>query len=113
TAAGIIATRNTSDEGLSLQLGKQFSIQPKALYIAAGILTLFAFVPNFPMLPFLAVGSFCAFAAFRIERNRERAKELAKIIPVEEEAKAPGDELESLLGLELIELEVGYGLVNI
>src|SRR5690606_30866708 len=48
TAAGIIATRNSSDEGLSLQLGKQFSIQPKALYIAAGILTLFAFIPNFP-----------------------------------------------------------------
>lgn len=113
TAAGIIATRNTSDEGLSLQLGKQFSIQPKALYIAAGILTLFAFIPNFPMLPFLAIGSICAFAAFRIERNRAREKALAKMQDVQTEEKAPGDELESLLSLELIELEVGYGLVNI
>lgn len=113
-AAGIIATRNTSDEGLSVQLGKQFSIQPKALYVAAGVLMLFAFIPNFPVLPFFFVSSFCAFAAFRIDRTREAKKALEKVQEVAaKEQKSSGDDLESLLGIELVELEVGYGLVNI
>jgi flagellar biosynthesis protein FlhA len=111
-AAGIIATRNTNDTGLSEQLGKQFSVQPKALYVVAGILVLFAMIPGFPMIPFFAVGGACAYAAYRIEKRDEDEKRAAKIESIEE-SKNANDNLEELLAVEMIELEVGYGLVNI
>lgn len=111
TAAGIIATRNTNDEGLSDQLGKQFSINPKAIYITATVTIFFAFIPNFPVLPFVTIGLTLAFIAFRMDKAKEEtaAKEKAEMI----EEKSNEDNLEDLLGLELVELEVGYGLVNI
>ncbi|MCO4754948.1 MAG: flagellar biosynthesis protein FlhA [Bacteriovoracaceae bacterium] len=112
TAAGIIATRNTEETGLSEQLGKQFGFQPKALYIAAGVLVLFSLVPDFPMFPFLVVASLIAFAAFRIEKKKEAEEQATKIEAITEKKSSPED-LEDLLSLEMVELEVGYGLVNI
>jgi flagellar biosynthesis protein FlhA len=112
TAAGIIATRNTDESGLGEQLGTQFSVQPKVLYITAAVLTLFGFVPGFPLLTFLSVASVLAFAGFRIDKNKEEKQKSEKLEALTEK-KSTGDELEDLLSLELIELEVGYGLVNI
>ncbi len=112
TAAGIIATRNTNDDGLSEQIGKQFSVNPKALYMTGGVVASFAIIPGFPMFQFLLVGGGLAFGAYRMDKNKEATalKEKQEAI---EEKKANDDNLEDLLGLELVELEVGYGLVNI
>lgn len=112
TAAGLIATRNTDESGLGDQLGTQFSVQPKALYITAGVLVLFSLVPDFPMLPFVTVASIIAFVGFRIERSKQDQEKATKLEALTEK-KSTGDELEDLLSLELVELEVGYGLVNI
>lgn len=112
TAAGIIATRNTNEKGLSQQLGQQFTFNPKALYITSGVLFLFAFIPGFPVIPFMTISSVMAFIAFRIERQREEEKKAEKIESIEEK-REKGENLEELLNLELVELEVGYGLVNI
>jgi flagellar biosynthesis protein FlhA len=111
-AAGIIATRNTNDVGLSEQLGKQFGVQPKALYVVAGILTLFGFIPGFPLFPFLAIASVCAFSAFRIEKRIEQEQRASKIEAIEDK-RNDNENLEELLTVEMVELEVGYGLVNI
>ncbi len=112
TAAGIIATRNTNDDGLSEQIGKQFSVNPKALYMTGGVVASFAIIPGFPMFQFLLVGGGLAFGAYRMDKSKEASalKEKQEAI---EEKKANDDNLEDLLGLELVELEVGYGLVNI
>ncbi|HLT23145.1 MAG TPA: flagellar biosynthesis protein FlhA [Bacteriovoracaceae bacterium] len=113
TAAGIIATRNTSDSGLGDQVGTEFAAHPKAFYITAGVLVLFGLIPGFPGLPFFAVGSIVAFAGFKIERNKFQVEE-EKIQAAITESSAPKSEsLESLLPVELIQLEVGYGIVNI
>jgi flagellar biosynthesis protein FlhA len=112
TAAGIVATRNTSDNGLSAQLTEQFTFNPKALYITAGVLFLFALIPGFPVFPFVAISGVLCFTAFRVEKNKEAAivKEQSEAI---EEKKTTGENLEDLLNLDMVELEVGYGLVNI
>lgn len=112
TAAGIIATRNTDETGLSEQLGKQFGFQPKALYITSGVLALFMFIPGFPIFPFFAISSIIGFTAFRIERRREDQERASKIEAVAEKKDA-SENLEDMLSLEMVELEVGYGLVNI
>ncbi len=112
TAAGIIATRNTNDTGLSEQLGEQFTFNPKALQITAGILFLFALIPGFPVLPFVSVSAVTAFIAFRIQKGKEEQAAQEKKDAIEEK-KSTSENLEELLSLEMIELEVGYGLVNI
>lgn len=112
TAAGIIATRNTSDSALGAQMGMQLKVHPKAVYIAAGVLIVFAMIPGLPKLPFLGLGLVLAFVAFRMDQNNIQ-EELDAKSKVQEEKKTTPDSLEDLLSLELVELEVGYGLVNL
>jgi flagellar biosynthesis protein FlhA len=111
-AAGIIATRNSDDKALSDQLKTQFSVNPKAMYMSGGVLILFGMVPGFPLLPFLIIASILAFTGYRIEKNKENAVKADKLNQIEE-TKNTNEDLEDLLNLELVELEVGYGLVNI
>jgi len=112
TAAGIIATRNQSEDGLSSQLTQQFSLNPKALYVTAGVIFLFALIPGFPVIPFILVSSAIAFTAFRMEKQNEEDVAKVKMDAIEEK-KGTNENLEDLLNLEMVELEVGYGLVNI
>ncbi len=112
TAAGLIATRNTSDSNLGLQVSKQFKLHPKALYISSGILGIFALIPGFPITPFILVAVLLAFLGYQIEKSNSIELEASKIEEVEEKKSAP-ENLEDLLNVELIELEVGYGLVNL
>lgn len=112
TAAGIIATRNTSDSALGAQMGTQLKVHPKAVYIASGVLIVFAMIPGLPKLPFLGLGLGLAFVAFRMDQSNLE-EELQAKSKVQEEKKATPDSLEDLLSLELVELEVGYGLVNL
>ena len=112
TAAGIIATRNTSDNNLGAQMGKQFKLHPKAMYLAASVLGVFSLIPGLPIVPFLSVALIFAFAAYRIERKTEQEKFEATQV-VEEDKKTTAENLEDLLAIELVELEVGYGLVNL
>ena len=56
-AAGIAITRNESDDAAHLgeQIGMQLGSQPRALMLGAGVMALFALVPGFPSLTFLAL----------------------------------------------------------
>ncbi len=112
SAAGVIATRNANDESLGGEMTKQFKVHPKAMYIAAGVLIVFAMIPDLPWLPFISIGLLIAFVAYRIDLGLQ-AEEKLKRIEIVEEGKAVSDNLEDLLKLELVELEVGYGLVHL
>lgn len=112
TAAGIIATRSTADIALGEQISSEFTVQPKAFYITSGALTLFALIPGLPGLPFFAIASVMGFIGFRTERTKRNAEEAKKSSAVQEQ-KVASDTLESLLPVELVQLEVGYGLVSI
>ena len=112
TAAGIIATRNTNDDALGVQVGKEFKIHPKAVYMASAVLFIFSAVPRLPKMPFMVVGFALGFLAYRMEKMREEEEnslEQKRII----DQKITPDNLEDLLPLELVELEVGYGLVSL
>ena len=112
TAAALITTRNTSDYSLGDQVSKQFKINPHAIYITAGILFIFAVVPGLPKLPFILIGAVLLFLGYKINQWNEEEKKLAKS-GNNVEKKATPDSLEDLLPLELVELEVGYGLVGL
>ncbi len=113
TAAGIIITRNTSEDSLGSQITNQFKVHPKALYIASGTLFIFAVIPGLPKAPFMMIGSLLAFVGWRMEKGNAEEKIVAAAQASSEEKKATPDSLEDLLNLELVELEVGYGLVSL
>ncbi len=112
TAAGIITTRNTSSDALGEQVNKEFGAHPKAFYITAGAIAVFGLIPGFPGLPFMMIGGLIAFTGFKIEKNKEHAK-AQEVSNAVNETKAKVETLESLLPVELVQLEVGYGIVSI
>lgn len=112
TAAGLIATRNSNDDALGTQVSKQFRVHPKAIYMASGVLFVFAAIPGLPKFPFIVMGLVLVAAAYKIEQTNDKEIEASKLAEVEESKEKP-ENLEDLLSLELVELEVGYGLVNL
>ena len=111
-SAGIIATRSSNDNALGKQITNEFTVHPKAFYITASVIGLFALIPGFPGFPFIFIASIIAFGGYRIDKNNLLAIDLKKSNQVKDQ-KASVDTLESLLPVELVQLEVGYGLVSI
>ena len=112
TAAGIITTRNSNSEALGTQVNEEFKAHPKAFYITAAAISFFGIIPGFPALPFFVIGSLIGFAGFKIEKSKELDKVAASSSAIQE-SKSKSETLESLLPVELVQLEVGYGIVNI
>ena len=112
TAAGIIITRNTNEDNLGNQVIKQFKIHPKAIYMASAILVFFGLIPGLPQSPFIFTGLIFTLLGYRLEKSSEQDK-MDIIKKNVEGEKASSDDLEKLLNLDLVELEVGYGLVNL
>ncbi|MEA3546418.1 MAG: flagellar biosynthesis protein FlhA [Thermodesulfobacteriota bacterium] len=116
TSAGIIVSRAASDVGMGKELSMQFGRQPQALAVSSGIILLFGLIPGLPHIPFLILGIVMgglAWFAFQYQAKEQETE----AIKDEEEKKAtealPGspETVESLLSLDILELEVGYGLI--
>ena len=112
TAAGIIATRNTNDSALGMQVGKQLRLHPKSLYMGGGVLFVFAIIPGLPKIPFIVIGVILCVVANQLEKINH-IEEMAPAVVEEEVDETDPDHLEDLLNVEMVELEVGYGLVNL
>jgi flagellar biosynthesis protein FlhA len=111
-AAGMIITRNSNNGSLGGQIGEQILFHPKAVFVAAGGLFVFAMIPGLPKIPFITIGVILSIVGLRIDKHNlsiETGKRAAEV----EVKKTTADNLEDLLNLELVELEVGYGLVNL
>ena len=111
TATGIIVTKAASDSNLSSDLLKQIFNNPKVLFIAAGlcvVLSLFL-----PTLPFLFLAALLGFIGYMLQ-SQQRVEIKQKEIRVQEseveEIRKP-ENVVSLLQVDPIELEFGYGII--
>lgn len=114
TAAGIVVTRSArNDDNMGTEMMSQLFINSKAVMLAGGVVTLLGVIPGLPFLPFFTMGGGMVSIGWFIGRlQRERAENATRAS--EEQAAAPKKEnIESMLPLDMIELEVGYGLINI
>ncbi len=111
TAAGLVVTRAVSDKNLPFELLGQLLNQPFAFVIASVSLFFFGLIPGLPHLPFFLLGTAAgAIAYYRFDDLKR--KEVQDIRKREEEAKAPvAERVESILPLDVMELEVGYELI--
>ncbi|MFZ5586599.1 MAG: flagellar biosynthesis protein FlhA [Thermodesulfobacteriota bacterium] len=115
TAAGIMVSRAATEMSMGQEFSRQFSLQPKAIAIAGGIVFAFGLVPGLPHLAFMILGgsvgalSWVLFRAQKQAQAQEMAQQATAARPA---AAAPGPEqVEALLPLDILELEVGYGLI--
>jgi flagellar biosynthesis protein FlhA len=113
TAAGIVVTRNSSSQNLGHEMATQLFLKPRAVAIVAGIVAAFGLVPGLPTVPFFFVSAALGFIAWAISKFQEE-KKIKDAAAKEEAARKPVKEnIEAMLPLDLVELEVGYGLINI
>lgn len=113
TAAGTIVTRSSSGEDMGNEVVSQLFINPRALYIVAAIMLCLGIVPGMPLLPFAFVASLLGGTAWTIGRFKQEKIENEKAAAAEAASKPEKEKIENLLPLDVVELEVGYGLINI
>ncbi len=116
TAAGVLVSRAASTASMGKEFLRQFSTHPQALAVTSVIVFLFSFIPGLPTLPFVILSSGIAFLAYVAFKEEKRVKEEIKGKAEEEEAgpeeeAGEPEEVERLLQLDILELEVGYGLI--
>ena len=113
TAAGIIVTRSSSGENMGTEVTSQLFMNPRAIYITGGVLVVLALIPGLPTVPFITMGGGMAGLGWLISQYKNEAVTIEKN-KVEAELTAPKKEnVESMLPLDMVELEVGYGLINV
>jgi flagellar biosynthesis protein FlhA len=113
-ATGIIVTRAASDRDLGSDIANQVLGQRKAPLVAAGAIGLFALIPGLPKLPFLLIaGVFGAIAWVVRNGMPDAAGEDAAARAALAQAALPksGDEPMSEVGVDALELAIGFGLV--
>jgi len=109
TAAGLVVTRTATDTNLGRDVTSQIFHNPRAIFIASGVMFTFGIIPGLPILPFVLLGIITGAVGF-LARGEESAVEEE----VEEETPEQGEEgeeVENLLRVDPLELEIGYGLI--
>jgi len=114
TAAGTIVTRN-SRSGLNMgaEMAAQLFLNPRAVYLSGGVIGLLGIVPGLPTLPFFLMGGFLGVLGWMIKKFQKETADNAKKSADEASAGPKKENIENLLPLDMVELEVGYGLINI
>lgn len=108
TAAGIIVTRSADENNFGNEITGQFMNYPKAFYVSSGVLFLFALIPGLPHFAFLLLSG----VAFMVGKMaREKAQIVEESAMPEAAAGEEAADQSAIRPLDVLELEVGYGLV--
>ena len=111
-ATGIIVTRAASDRDLGSDIADQILSQRKAPLVAAGAIGLFALIPGLPKLPFLLIAAIFGAIGWAVRNGLPGAGDAdAKARAAKASLPAPGDEPLSEVGVDALELAIGFGLV--
>ncbi len=109
TAAGLLITRSEGQSHLGQEIFSQMLGEARAPFAASGILFLLGLVPALPLVPFWLLGAVTAAAGLMARREKRRAAAERK---AQSERPASGPEkIESLLEIDPLELELGFGLI--
>ena len=119
TASGLIVARAASGDDLGSEVLSQLSQSSKPLFLTSAVATGMAILPGMPFIPFLLLGIFCGICGYAKQTASQKAavdvasKEKAQTAEAISGPK-PGstEEVTNLLGIDTLELEVGYELVG-
>ena len=121
-AAGMLVTRAAAKNNLGTELAKQLLFYPRAMAILSSMLVVMGLIPGLPMLPFLFLAAVTGGVAWQLHQRRSlpaaaadpKAPAGAGTGPAAAAATAgAGEKLESLLQVDTLQIELGYGLVSL
>ena len=107
-AAGIVVTKGNTEGTADQALIGQLGAGPKPLAIAAGAAGVLGLMPGMPLLPFLALAGAAGAAAWAKQRQA-----LAPEAPPDAPAAAADPPIAEALRIDLLRLELGYGLLSL
>ncbi len=113
TATGIIVTRAASEGGLGQDIVNQIFNNPRILFIVSGLIGFLGLFTPIGLVATLPVSAILAYFAYRM--NRRQQTQMVESIQQEEEqqieeVRSP-ESVVSLLHVDPIEFEFGYGLI--
>ncbi|MCD6293582.1 MAG: flagellar biosynthesis protein FlhA [Deltaproteobacteria bacterium] len=111
TAAGIVVSRAGSRSTMGREILSQILRQPKALGIASVVLFGFGLVPGLPAVPFILLSMIAGGVAYTVTQSRKAEQERVEEREMIEEKAGPQEALESIPPVDILALEVGYGLI--
>ncbi|WP_428386523.1 flagellar biosynthesis protein FlhA [Mucisphaera sp.] len=111
-AAGLIVTRSSGRRDLGTDLRQQLTNRVPALAITAGFLALMA-LTGLPMLPLLSLAATFTLVAFLVGRTNKKVQQQAEQQAAQPKTKTETPAIEQAIQIDMLELEVGYGLVRL
>ncbi|CEN25015.1 flagellar biosynthesis protein FlhA [[Clostridium] sordellii] len=115
TSAGILVTKVNSEENFSSQLGRQLMSIPQAVIMAGIVLVLLGLLPGLPKLSFFTLGAGAIFVGYTLKKEEKSEQEntLLEIEepPTPEESLENAEDVSTLINVEPIEVEIGYGII--
>ncbi|THB71228.1 MAG: flagellar biosynthesis protein FlhA [Desulfovibrio sp.] len=109
TSAGIIVSRSASEAKMGEEFIGQLAYNSRSLKLVSIVLVIFALVPGMPTVPFLIFAVLLFVSAQVVSQSKPQMK--ADEAPQEAPSLDSPEEVKALLPLDLLELEVGYGLI--
>ena len=117
TGTGILVSRAASEAKMGEEFLAQLTYNKRALQVVCSVLVVFALVPGLPTLPFLVLAVVMFLVARYISPQADETEGAAagkkgakKSGKFGDTAETP-EEVQALLPLDILELEVGYGLI--
>ncbi|ETI58223.1 flagellar biosynthesis protein FlhA [Marinomonas profundimaris] len=118
TAAAIMVTRVNETGDMGSQIVRQMFGSSKALYVAAGVMTIMGIVPGMPHFSFLSLAACLGGLAYFLEyRKKEKSKKGKKTGPSKASADSsmPAEvkdlSWDDVAPVDMLGLEVGYRLI--
>jgi flagellar biosynthesis protein FlhA len=113
TAAGIVVSRAGSNSALGRQIVSQILLQPRAIGIASVVLLGFGLIPGLPTLPFMILSAMAGTVAYLVSQSRKTGLIKEEATKMLEAKSKPPERLAALPPLDILALEVGYGLISL
>lgn len=114
TAAGIVVSRAGAESNLGMQIGSQLFTHRRALAVSAVILFVFAMIPGLPTIPFLMLALLTggiSYLLYKSLRQQQTATDTAAEDLAADEAGESSESFKPLPPLDILGLEIGYGLI--
>ena len=115
-AAAIITTRSATDSSMGAEMSGQLFVNPRPLFITAGVLCFLGLLPGMPHFAFIALAlgaGGIGYLSLSRAAGVEQAEAKARIAEETEQNSRQPDRMESLLKVDALALEVGYGLIGL
>jgi len=113
-AGGLITTRAASESNLGEDVSRQLLLNPRPVAIGAGVLLGFALIPGLPKVAFVLLSAVTGVIAYFSNMKGQEDAELVEKEKLEQSRKSlPAEKIESLLKVDTLTVEVGYGLIRL